>query len=96
MPLDRFVDANVTGPLKTEDTGYHLPERDWHRIAEPAIDPATGKLPDEPDLRHPPKLVSGNGGMVGTAADYLRFSQMMLSCGALDDVRILALARSCI
>jgi CubicO group peptidase (beta-lactamase class C family) len=89
VPLDRFVAENVTGPLKMADTGYHVPERDWRRIARPGLDPATGKLPAQPDVRYPPKLVGGNNGIVGTAADYLRFSQMMLNGGALDDVRIL-------
>jgi CubicO group peptidase (beta-lactamase class C family) len=33
---------------------------------------------------------SGGGGLVSTAADYLRFSQMMLNGGSLDGVRILS------
>jgi len=89
MSLDRFVAQNVTGPLDIVDTGYHVREGGWHRIAQPMADPATGKLPNEPDVRHPPKLVGGNGGMVGTAIDYLRFAQMLLNGGVLDDVRIL-------
>jgi CubicO group peptidase (beta-lactamase class C family) len=89
VPLDRFVAENVTGPLKMTDTGYHVPECDWRRMAQPVIDPATGKVPDQPEVRYPPKLVGGNGGMVGTAGDYLRFSQMLLKGGTLDDVRIL-------
>jgi len=89
MPLDRFVAAHVTGPLQMTDTSYHVPEQNWHRIAQPTIDPATGKLPNHQDPRHPQKLVGGNTGMVATAGDYLRFSQMMLNGGALDDVRIL-------
>ena len=71
------------------DTGYHVSENSWNRIAQPMADPTTGKLPDQPDVRHPPKLFSGNSGMAGTAADYLRFSQMLLNGGVLDDVRIL-------
>jgi CubicO group peptidase (beta-lactamase class C family) len=63
MPLDRFVAANVTGPLKMTDTGYYVAEHDWGRIAQPMIDPATGQLPDHQDRRHPPKLISGNFGM---------------------------------
>jgi CubicO group peptidase (beta-lactamase class C family) len=89
MSFDRFVAENVTGPLGMADTGYHVPEGSWHRIAQPTADPTTGKLPDQPDLRHPPKLVSGQGNMVGTAIDYLRFAQMMLNGGVLDDVRVL-------
>jgi CubicO group peptidase (beta-lactamase class C family) len=60
VPLDRFVAENVTGPLKMADTGYHVPEREWRRIAQRVIDPATGKLPARPDVRYPPKLVGGN------------------------------------
>ena len=89
MPLDRFVAAHVTGPLKMADTGYYVPEQHWRRIAQPMVDPITGQLPRHQDPRHPPKLVGGNTGMVATAADYLRFCQMMLNGGALDDVRIL-------
>ena len=33
---------------------------------------------------------SGGGGLVSTARDYLRFSQMMLNGGELDGVRILS------
>jgi len=89
MSLDRFVAQNATGPLHMADTGYHVSEDSWNRIAQPMADPTTGKLPDQPDVRHPPKLFSGNSGMAGTAADYLRFSQMLLNGGVLDDVRIL-------
>ena len=89
IPLDRFVAENVTGPLKMTDTRYHVPDGAWHRIARPMADPVTGKLPDQPDVRYPPKLVGGNSGLVGTAADYLRFAQMMLNGGALHDARIL-------
>jgi len=89
MSLDRFVAQNATGPLHMADTGYHVSEDSWNRIAQPMADPTTGKLPDQPDVRHPPKLFSGNSGMAGTAADYLKFSQMLLNGGVLDDVRIL-------
>src|SRR6202000_250594 len=38
----------------------------------------------------PPKLESGGGGLVSTAADYMRFWRMMLGGGALDGVQILS------
>ena len=37
----------------------------------------------------PRRYFSGAGGLVSTAADYLRFSQMLANGGALDGVRIL-------
>jgi CubicO group peptidase (beta-lactamase class C family) len=38
----------------------------------------------------PPALQSGGGGLVGTAADYLRFCRMLLNKGELDGVRLLS------
>ena len=35
-------------------------------------------------------MFSGGGGLVSTAADYLRFGQMLLNGGELDGVRILS------
>ncbi|MCB0130788.1 MAG: beta-lactamase family protein [Caldilineaceae bacterium] len=37
----------------------------------------------------PPKYLSGGGGLTSTAADYLRYAQMMLNGGELDGVRLL-------
>jgi CubicO group peptidase (beta-lactamase class C family) len=38
----------------------------------------------------PPTFLSGGSGLVSTAADYLRFAQMLLNGGELDGIRILA------
>ncbi|MBW9086199.1 serine hydrolase domain-containing protein, partial [Agrobacterium pusense] len=38
----------------------------------------------------PPSFISGGGGLVSTAADYLRFSRMLLQGGELDGARLLA------
>jgi CubicO group peptidase (beta-lactamase class C family) len=89
MPVDQFVAANITEPLRMADTDYDVPERHWRRIAQPIVDPETGRLPNHQDARRRPKMVGGNTGMVATAADYLRFSQMLLNQGMLDDQRIL-------
>jgi CubicO group peptidase (beta-lactamase class C family) len=37
-----------------------------------------------------PKLQSGGGGLVGTAADYLRFCRMLLGKGSLEGVQLLS------
>jgi CubicO group peptidase (beta-lactamase class C family) len=51
------------------------------------------KLQDDPK-KSPylelPKLFAGGGGLVGTAADYLRFATMLTNGGELDGARILA------
>jgi CubicO group peptidase (beta-lactamase class C family) len=44
-------------------------------------------MPERPpiwDITTPPKLFSGDGGLVSTAPDYLRFCQMLLNGGELD------------
>jgi CubicO group peptidase (beta-lactamase class C family) len=45
--------------------------------------------PRESRYLRPPKVHSGGGGLVSTAADYWRFCRMMLNKGELDGVRYL-------
>jgi CubicO group peptidase (beta-lactamase class C family) len=61
-------------------------------IAEPQVDAATGKKPGMivDNLTQKPKLLSGGAGMVSTADDYVRFAQMLLNGGELDNVRLLS------
>jgi CubicO group peptidase (beta-lactamase class C family) len=51
------------------------------------------KLQDDPTTSaflKPPGFVSGGAGLVSTAADYLRFTQMLLNGGELDGARIVS------
>ena len=89
--LGQFLDERVFRPLKMADTGFMVPKDKHARIAQPfAKDPDTGKDISIPDARVAPKLECGGACAVSTAADYARFSQMLLNRGALDGVRILA------
>jgi CubicO group peptidase (beta-lactamase class C family) len=90
MELDKFIATRITKPLAIPDTGFHVLQQDVGRLAEPQVDAATGKRPAMRDVVKQPKLLSGGGGMVSTAMDYARFSQMLLNGGELDGVRILA------
>ena len=91
MPLDRFIASRITGPLGMRDTGFHVAPAQAHRIAEAQVDPKTGERPPMArDLTQMPKFLSGGGGMVSTATDYLRFTAMLAAGGTLDGVRILA------
>jgi len=89
QPLDRFIADRVTGPLGMAATGFSVPAAEAARIAQPLPDP-TGRLPAPFDPTVAPVLLSGGGGMVGTATDYLRFSEMLLQGGRLDGVQLLA------
>ena len=80
--LDAFIAARITGPLGMTDTGFHVPSSEAHRVAEALIDPATGERPPMArDLTVKPNFLSGGGGMVSTALDYLRFAQMLANGG---------------
>jgi len=86
MDLDSFVRERITGPLKMNDTGFWVKPEAVSRLAKadgqanPLFENATQK----------PNIFSGGGGMLSTAGDYARFSQMLLNGGELDGVRILA------
>ena len=91
MTLDAFIAARITGPLGMKDTGFAVPASEAHRIAEALIDPTTGERPPmNHNLTVKPNFLSGGGGMVSTAQDYLRFTQMILNGGTLDGVRYLS------
>ncbi|MBE0615862.1 MAG: beta-lactamase family protein [Burkholderiales bacterium] len=91
MDLAEFIAARITDPLGMKDTGFSLTTEQAARVAEPQIDPATGTRPPMPrDLTQRPRFLSGGGGMVSTAPDYLRFAQMLLNRGELGGVRIVS------
>lgn len=90
-PLGEVLQERVFGPLGMADSGFYVPGRNHRRIAEPYDEPgATRKNPVLLDVTEPPRYQSGGGGLVSTAMDYLRFTQMMLNGGELDGVRILS------
>lgn len=90
MDLDRFVEERVTKPLGMSSTGFYVREADRDRLAQPQIDPATGKRPPWFDATQKPKLFSGGGGGVSTASDYLLFCKMLLHGGKLGTTRLLS------
>jgi CubicO group peptidase (beta-lactamase class C family) len=73
-----------------QSTGFYVREPDIGRLAQPQVDPATGERPVTPDVTQQPRWLSGGGGMVSTAADYLRFAEMLLHGGATEETRLLA------
>ena len=90
LSLDQFVAERIAKPLGLSATGFYAAKENAARIAEPQVDPATGKRPPMPDLTNRPNLMSGGGGMVSTAPDYMRFAEMLLNGGELDRVRLLS------
>ena len=89
--LDMHLQEKVFGPLGMHDTGFWVDAANLHRIAEPfETDPVHGTQVRLLDVGSRPSFLSGGGGLVSTAHDYLRFARMLHGGGALDGVRLLA------
>ena len=89
--LGEHLQQAIFGPLGMVDTGFHVPEAQHHRIAEPfRRDPDTGAPVQVFDVREPVPHEMAGAGLASTAADYARFMQMMLGGGALGDTRLLS------
>jgi CubicO group peptidase (beta-lactamase class C family) len=96
--LDQFLADRVFGPLGMTETGFWVEEPELGRLAA-----LYGLGPDRKAVRldamgrlgtRKPTFLGGGGGLVGTAADYHRFTSMLLStpgspAGTLDGVSLL-------
>ena len=89
--FDEFIRERILRPLGMRDTDFHVPEAKVARFADCYVRSAAGTLAPASlggDFRAPPRAPSGGGGLVGTAADYLRFCEMLRRGGELDGVRL--------
>jgi CubicO group peptidase (beta-lactamase class C family) len=95
QPFDEYLRATIFEPLGMPDTGFVVPDDKLDRFSACYARNAQKQLvlvddPERSRYRTPPALLSGGGGLVGTAADYLRFCRMLLNGGELDGARILS------
>jgi CubicO group peptidase (beta-lactamase class C family) len=87
-----FLQDRIFKPLGMKDTAFFVPADKLSRAAtiyqwdqtKMSLVPAA-----EPLVTAMPGLPSGGGGLYSTAADYLRFAQMMLNGGELNGTRLL-------
>ena len=94
LPLDAFLARRIFEPLGMTDTGFHVPEEGRGRFASNYTRPEEGGLAvvdaaGTSRFLAPAATLSGGGGLVSTAADYLRFARMLRGRGALGDTRLL-------
>ncbi len=89
--LGQFLKDRLWSPLGMADTSFDLPETSRERYAHALpICPLTGQpLVVHHATGQAQRWDSGGGGAVSTAADYLRFTQMLLNNGALGSTRVL-------
>jgi CubicO group peptidase (beta-lactamase class C family) len=89
--LADFLAQRLFEPLKMQDSGFSVPAGKIGRLAQPlAVDSASGQPIKLIDVSKEPKNDSGGAGGVSTAADYLRFAQMLLNGGQLEGARVLS------
>jgi CubicO group peptidase (beta-lactamase class C family) len=90
--LDVFLQERLFGPLGMADTGFWVDPAKAARVSRihKYVD---GKIaaagPGNVFNTSKPRLLSGGGGLVGTAPDYWRFAQMVLDGGVFEGRRYL-------
>jgi len=93
-PLDEFLAERIFRPLGMVDTGFWVRPDQAHRLAANYAWTAREPLllfdaPATSTYLTPPTFLSGGGGLVSTAHDYLRFAQMLANRGELGGQRVL-------
>jgi CubicO group peptidase (beta-lactamase class C family) len=93
--LDEVIAERILTPLKMTDTRWWVDTEDAQRMAALYVaNPSNGKA-----LRYDligagafkkPEMLGGGEGLISSAADYHRFTQMLLREGELDGVRLLS------
>lgn len=90
MTFDVYLQKKIFEPLGMTDTGFHVPPEKHARLA--AMHGPMDRNMENYTARflQPATFFSGEGGLVSTAFDYLRFSRMLLNRGELDGARLLS------
>ncbi len=92
--FDEYLQEHIFAPLGMVDTFFSVPDDKMDRfLPNHAWNPKANKLitlgPDSVSRFRNATLFSGGGGLVSTATDYLRFSEMLRGGGELDGNRII-------
>ncbi|HRZ10686.1 MAG TPA: serine hydrolase domain-containing protein, partial [Gemmatimonadales bacterium] len=98
VPLDRFFQQRIFGPLQMRDSWFFPPASQAGRLTAVYAVTPEGTLVRAPDgplgqgdyMVGPRQDFAGGAGLVSTAGDYARFLQMLLNGGEFDGARILS------
>ncbi len=93
QPFDTFVTARILKPLGMRDTAFWVEPAARERLATVYQRGQDGSIApfeiEEVPFTEQPALMEGAVGLVSTAEDFIRFSQMLLNKGELGGVRLL-------
>ena len=82
VTLEDYFQEKILRPLAMRDTSYIFPEAKFDRLVGSYQREASGVLkPNDRRLPSRPTSFNGDGGLFSTAADYVRFMQMVLNRG---------------
>ena len=89
--FDQFLHQRIFVPLGMRDTGFFVDEARAGRLAQCYVRTPEGKLTPAQigSFRESPTAPSGGGGLVSTAADYMRFCECLRLGGELDGRRLI-------
>ncbi|HEY4068003.1 MAG TPA: serine hydrolase domain-containing protein [Burkholderiaceae bacterium] len=92
VPFEQFLQQRIFAPLGMVDTSFHVDDAKADRLASCYMLSPEGRLVPLPGrtFREPTAAPSGGGGLVSTAADYMRFCEMLRRGGALGEARLLS------
>ena len=90
-PFYTFQKTNILQPLGMHDTDYFLDDAGLSRLVPLYFREGDSYIKDASTSPHQPYLAA-DGGLLGTADDYVRFLQMLLNDGQLGDTRLLSAA----
>ena len=86
--LDAYLDEHILGPLGMTDTGFAPVDPARRATAHLRVERTLFPAPTPPGGTGA-EVLSGGGGLHGTAPDYIRFLRMLLNGGELDGARVL-------
>lgn len=90
IPLDRYFQEYITGPLGMHDTAFNISASQRSREAAIHRRNADGSFkPEPPEKPVVATAFSGGGGIYSTAPDYLTLLRALLNGGTLDGATIL-------
>jgi CubicO group peptidase (beta-lactamase class C family) len=91
VTIDEFVRTRIFQPLGMRDTFYNVPREKVNKVAAIYRPDQAGRITllRKPEYHEPTTYFPGVAGLNGSAADYFRFSQMLLNGGEYNGQRLL-------